>query len=135
MPLRVLTRLLEAFKERSLAIEDSKVLVLGLAYKKDIDDTRESPALEIIELLLQHRAAVGFHDPYISKLPVTLARWDDLPEPQSVELTTEVLSSYDATIIVTDHGKVDYAVVQAYAPLVIDTRGVYRKSYANVVRA
>ncbi|HYB53814.1 MAG TPA: nucleotide sugar dehydrogenase [Thermoanaerobaculia bacterium] len=134
MPHYVLEKLQLALNGRGKALKGSKVLVLGLAYKKDIDDARESPAFEILELLLQRGAEVSYHDPHVAKAPRTRAR-PDLPPMESLPLTKEVLESRDAALIVTDHTAVDYAFLVKHAPLVIDTRGVYRESFSNVVKA
>jgi UDP-N-acetyl-D-glucosamine dehydrogenase len=110
------------------------VLVLGLAYKKDIDDPRESPAFEIIEEILRLGALVTYHDPHIPRAP-RMRTWPDLPEMDSQPLAPKVLREQDAVVIVTDHSAVDYELVARHAPLVVDTRGVYRASRSNVVKA
>jgi len=108
--------------------------VLGLAYKKDIDDPRESPSFEIIELLLRQGALVSYHDPHVPKAP-TMRSWPNLPAMTSVPLDAATLEGCDAVVIVTDHSVVDYALVARHAPLVVDTRGVYRDVRPNVVKA
>jgi UDP-N-acetyl-D-glucosamine dehydrogenase len=99
--------------------------VLGVAYKKDIDDMRESPALEIMDLLSQKGAAVSYHDPYCPEIK------EDGHTPagavgKSVELTDSVLSGADAVLIVTDHSDIDYAHVQSLAKVLVDTRAAAR---------
>ncbi len=133
MPHYVIEKLQLALNDRGRALKGSRILVLGLAYKKDIDDARESPAFEILELLLHRGAEVCYHDPHVGKAPRTRAR-PDLPEMESCGLTRELLEKQDAVLIVTDHTLVDYALVARHAPLVIDTRGIYRQSLPNVVK-
>jgi UDP-N-acetyl-D-glucosamine dehydrogenase len=134
MPHYVIGKLQGALNERGKAVKNSKVMVLGLAYKKDIDDPRESPAFEIIELLLRLGARVAYHDPHIPEAP-RMRSWPDLPPLRSVGLSEEVLSQQDAVIVITDHGAVDYAMVLRHAPLIVDTRGIFRKPHPAVVKA
>ncbi len=135
MPHYVVEKLQLALNGRGRAVKGSRILVLGLAYKKDIDDPRESPAFEIIDLLLRLGASVGYHDPHVAEAP-RMRTWPELPPMTSQPLTPEVLATQDAVVLVTDHSAVDYAAVAAHAALIVDTRGVYRgEGYPNVVRA
>jgi UDP-N-acetyl-D-glucosamine dehydrogenase len=134
MPEYVLEKLSLALNDRQKAVRGSRVLVLGIAYKKDIDDPRESPAFEIIEGLLRLGAEVSYHDPHVPRAP-RMRSWPELPPMSSVPLTVENLSAQDAVVVITDHSAVDYAFVAAHAPLVLDTRGIYRAPKPNVVRA
>ena len=134
MPSYVVAKLQGALNERGKAVKGSEILILGLAYKKDIDDPRESPAFEVIHRLLQLKANVSYHDPYIQKAP-HMRSWPDLPQMASVPLTAETLSKTDAVVLVTDHSAVDYDLVARSASLVVDTRGVYRQARPNVVKA
>jgi UDP-N-acetyl-D-glucosamine dehydrogenase len=134
MPEYVLEKLSLALNERSKAVRGSRILVLGIAYKKDIDDPRESPAFEIIEGLLRLGARVSYHDPHVPRAP-RMRSWPDLPPMTSTALTEETLKNQDAVLVVTDHTAVDYALVVKHAGLVVDTRGVYREPRANVVKA
>ncbi|MGE5357818.1 MAG: nucleotide sugar dehydrogenase [Bacteroidales bacterium] len=134
MPHYVIGKLQGALNEQGKAVKNSRVLVLGLAYKKDIDDPRESPAFEVIELLLRLGAKVSYHDPYIAEAP-RMRSWPDLPPMRSEALTKETLKDKDAVILITDHTGVDYEMVRATAPLVVDTRGIYRGSQPTVVKA
>ena len=126
MPGFVVRKVADALNEEGLAVKGSRVLVLGVAYKRDIDDLRESPALEILRLLQEKGAEVSYHDPYC---PVIA---DDGHTPltglplHSVDLTEAALAQTDAVVVVTDHTAVDYALVRQHAPLVVDTRGVMR---------
>ncbi len=134
MPHYVIEKLQMALNDRGKAIKGSKILVLGLAYKKDIDDPRESPSFELIHRLLHRGAEVSYHDPYIPRAP-RMRSWPDLPPMASIELTAEALTGCDAVLIATDHSSVDYGLVARFAPLIVDTRGVYRTTLANLVRA
>jgi len=134
MPEYVIEKLTLALNDRRKAMRGSRVLVLGIAYKKDIDDPRESPAFEIIEGLLRLGAEVSYHDPHVPKAP-RMRSWPGLPAMSSQPLCEELLRGQDAVVIVTDHKSVDYAAVARHAPLVVDTRGIYREKLANVVKA
>jgi UDP-N-acetyl-D-glucosamine dehydrogenase len=134
MPRYVVEKLRDALNERKKPLNGSRVLVLGLAYKKDTDDPRESPAFELIELLREQKAEVGYHDPYIPVAPI-MRSWPDLPPMKSQSLTAESLRRCDAVLIATEHSAVDYELVAREAPLVVDTRGVYRSPAANIVKA
>ena len=134
MPRYVIGKLQHALNDRSKAVRGSKVLVLGVSYKKDVDDARESPAFVIIDRLIELGADLSYHDPHVPTLPRT-RRWPHLPELRSVVLSPALLAAQDAVLIITDHGAVDYAQVAESAPLVVDTRGVYRDPLPNVVKA
>ena len=114
--------------------EGEQGLVLGVAYKKDTDDPRESPAFEIIEELLRLGAMVSYHDPHVPVAP-RMRSWPDLPAMTSKPLTAETLAATDAVVVVTDHTAVDYALLAGLAPLIVDTRGVWRKPAPNIVKA
>jgi UDP-N-acetyl-D-glucosamine dehydrogenase len=133
MPEHVVRKLELALNDRSRAVRGSKILIIGLAYKKDIDDPRESPAFEIIDRLLDLGAEVRYHDPFIANAP-RMRSWPDLPLLVSQPLTAETLASNDAAIIVTDHSSIDYDLVAASGKLIIDTRGVLPVS-KKVIRA
>ena len=118
-PYYVIERLIGALNDREKSLRRARVLVLGVAYKKDVDDMRESPAIRILELLSERGAIISYHDPFIPKFPHL--RSHDLAL-ESVPLTAETLAGVDAVIIVTDHSDVDYQMVLDHAPLVVDTR-------------
>jgi UDP-N-acetyl-D-glucosamine dehydrogenase len=125
-----------ALNDRSRAVRGSRILMLGVAYKKNVDDIRESPALEVMELLLERGARLGYHDPFVPRLGRT--RKHDFSGLASEELTPATLASYDAVIITTDHSMVDYAMVVEHATLVVDTRNATRhvaEGRAKIVRA
>jgi UDP-N-acetyl-D-glucosamine dehydrogenase len=134
MPQRVVEKLQEGLNVQGKPVKDSKVLILGLAYKKDVADPRESPAFEILSQLFELGAEISYHDPFIPVAP-SMRSWKHLGELESKPLTKEVLASQDAVVLVTDHTDVDYDFVLEHAPLVIDTRGVYRQPGPKVIRA
>jgi UDP-N-acetyl-D-glucosamine dehydrogenase len=134
MPHWVVEKLQVALNAQGRTVRGSRVLLLGLAYKKDIDDPRESPAFEILDRLLRLGAQVAYHDPHIPEAP-KMRTWPDLPRLSSVPLTAETLAAHDAVVLVTDHAAVDYELVARHAPLIVDTRGVYRARASNVVKA
>ena len=134
MPAYVINRLQQALNERERAVRGSRVLILGIAYKKDVDDPRESASFELIELLRQAGARISYHDPHIPTVP-RMRSWPDLPELDSQELSAELLHSQDAVLIATNHSAVDYDLVLEHSRLVIDTRGVYRGPHEKVVKA
>ena len=125
MPHYVVQKTMEALNERKKSLKGSKVLVLGLAYKKDIDDVRESPSIELIELLAEKGAKVDYNDPYVPK--TCRQRKHDL-KMKSKKLSAKTLAGYDAVLISTDHSNYDYKWIVKNAKLVIDTRN----STANV---
>jgi len=116
MPEYWVARAVDRLNEQSKAVRGSRMLVLGVAYKKNIDDIRESPALDVIRLLRRHGAIVEYHDPHVPELK------DDDLELKSVPLTPETLSGADCVLIVTDHSAVDYVLVARHARVVVDTR-------------
>ena len=132
MPNYVVEKTIEALSRQSKAIKGAKILILGVAYKKDVDDLRESPALKIIELLKARGAKVDYNDPYFPRLPRT--RHYDF-QISSVSLTPEHIAIYDCIIIVTDHSSYDYELLRKHAKLIVDTRGVYREPSQNVLKA
>lgn len=134
MPEYVIEKLIFALNQKMKSIKGSKILIIGVAYKKDIDDPRESPAFEVINLLLNLGSTVDYHDPYISKLP-KMREWPQLPPLFSVPIDSKMLTKYDAIVIVTNHSKIDYDLIQKKAKIIVDTRGVFKKSLSNVVKA
>jgi UDP-N-acetyl-D-glucosamine dehydrogenase len=109
-------------------------MLLGMAYKKDVGDTRESPAFPIAQKLLALGAKLSYHDPFVQEIPETRS-WPGHPEMHSLPLTADTLVRQDAVVIVTDHSQIDYALVAQHSQLVIDSRGVYREPRPNVVKA
>jgi UDP-N-acetyl-D-glucosamine dehydrogenase len=121
MPAVVVRKVAQALNDEKKAVNGSRILVLGVAYKKDIDDMRESPALDVIRLLEMQGAKVVYHDPFVPKYH------EDGHEHTSVALTDKEISSADAVVIVTDHSSVDYQRVVALAGVVVDTRNATAK--------
>jgi UDP-N-acetyl-D-glucosamine dehydrogenase len=138
MPYYVVDRIAEELDRRfSRGISGARILLLGIAYKKNVDDMRESPSLKLIELMEGKGATVEYHDPYIPVIPTTREH-AKLAGRLSVDLSPESVAAYDAVLIATDHDSVDYSHLVRNARLVVDTRGVCRRhgiSDDNVVRA
>jgi UDP-N-acetyl-D-glucosamine dehydrogenase len=107
-------------------------LILGLAYKKNVDDERESPCIEILDKLIKAGALVDYSDPHIPKFKKKRNYNYDM---KSVELSPEVLSSYDAVVLTTDHDRFDYDLIINHSKLIIDARGKYRGEKSNVIKA
>ncbi len=124
MPEWVINKLMYSLNDRGKALKGAKILVLGLAYKKDIDDVRESPSLELIELLRHRGAKVDYNDPHIPR--THKMREHDL-KMASKKLSAKMLSGYDAVVIATDHSSYDYHFVVDHAKLVVDTRNATKK--------
>src|SRR5207248_3113899 len=129
MPAFVVSKVTDALNEHGKPLKGSKVTLLGMAYKKDVDETRESPGLELLELLLKKRAVVQYNDPHVPRLP-PLRRHPGL-RLSSQELTEEYLRSQDCVLIVTDHSAYDWEWVVRHAPLVVDTRNATRRVAAR----
>ncbi|MBN2356723.1 nucleotide sugar dehydrogenase [candidate division KSB1 bacterium] len=136
MPYYVTQKTIDALNANGRSIKGAKILVLGIAYKKDIDDMRETPAFKIIEILHEKGATLDYYDPYIPKLPPTRKYQYDM---SSITLTEAKIQSYDAVIVVTDHSDVDYQLVRDRARLIIDTRNVFKlygpRQDGNIVKA
>jgi UDP-N-acetyl-D-glucosamine dehydrogenase len=120
MPEYVIDRVNQALQSQAKIVHGSKVGLLGVAYKRDIDDPRESPAFRLIELLTEQGAIVSYSDPHIPSLPKM--RNFDVPNLQSQSLTPEYLKSLDCALIVTDHSTFDWQMVVRQSKLVVDTR-------------
>jgi len=140
MPEHVVTLVTDALNEEQKALKGSRILVLGVAYKKDIDDVRESPALSIIDRLRAKGAEVSYHDPFVAEVRFDDAHTQGGGEPlQSIDLADEALSGADCAVIVTDHSGVDYDRVCRLSKLIIDTRNALsrdqrRASCAKIIR-
>lgn len=132
MPAWVVQKVADALNERERAIKGSKILVLGIAYKKNVDDMRESPSVELMELLQHKGAEIAYSDPWVPVFPKMRRYAFDL---KSVELSAAEIASYDLVLLATHHDAFDYALIQQHAQLIVDTRGVYQGPYANVVKA
>ncbi|HEV2207084.1 MAG TPA: nucleotide sugar dehydrogenase [Candidatus Acidoferrales bacterium] len=124
MPYNVVERVTEALNEREKSLKGSKILLLGIAYKKDVDDLRESPSLKLLELLTERGAKMDYNDPYFPALHKM--RHYDFSHMKSVDLTPKRLGSYDCVLIATDHTSYDYEAIVKHAKLVADTRNATR---------
>jgi UDP-N-acetyl-D-glucosamine dehydrogenase len=124
MPYHVVESVSAALNEREKSLKGSNVLLLGVAYKKDVDDLRESPSLKLIELLSARGAKIDYNDPYFPALHKM--RHYDFSNLRSVELTPERLASYDCVLIATDHSSYAYEEIVRHAKLVVDTRNATR---------
>ena len=120
MPEYVITRLAEALNDAGKPIKGTHICILGMAYKKDVDDPRESPSFVLLEMLLSRGAIVTYNDPHIPKLPPM--RHHDVPDMSSTDLTAKFLAAQDCVLIATDHSAYDYDFVVKHAQLVLDTR-------------
>jgi UDP-N-acetyl-D-glucosamine dehydrogenase len=132
MPHYVIHKLSDALNERTKSVKGSRVLVLGIAYKKNVDDMRESPSVELMELLRERGAHVEYSDPYIPVFPQLRRGRMDL---KSVALTPENLKSFDCVLLATNHDKFDYMQIKEHAKLIVDTRGVYLEPSEKIVKA
>jgi UDP-N-acetyl-D-glucosamine dehydrogenase len=131
MPHYVIERTQLALNEHSKSLKGANVLALGIAYKKNIDDPRESPSAEIIELLRDRGAEVSYHDPHLPVFPSMRKHRIDL---KSVALTATTLAATDCVLILTDHDAVDYSAIAQHAKLVVDTRNAMARVPASQTR-
>jgi len=132
MPEWVVEKVADALNDREKSIRGSKILVLGIAYKKNVDDMRESPAVELMSLLQAKGAHIEYSDPHVPSFP-KMRRYSF--QLESVRLTPEVLARYDLVLLATDHDKFDYPMIEQHAKLIVDTRGRYLGARDNVVKA
>ena len=133
MPYYVIEKLIEALNKQGKSLNKSKILIIGVAYKKDVDDARESPGIKIMKILEEKNVKkVDYYDPYISKI----ISCRQISHPIfSVKFDKKTIRKYDACIIVTDHSNIDYNLLLSESRLIVDTRNVYKKKYKNVVKA
>ncbi|AQS47187.1 UDP-N-acetyl-D-glucosamine dehydrogenase [Thioclava nitratireducens] len=132
MPEYVVGKVAKALNERRKSLMGSKILVLGIAYKKNVDDMRESPSVEVMELLRAAGAEIAYSDPHVPVFPKMREHTFDL---SSVTLTPETIESFDAVVLTTDHAQFDYNMIRDNAQVIIDSRGVYRSPMKNIVKA
>jgi UDP-N-acetyl-D-glucosamine dehydrogenase len=135
MPYYVVQKTGEVLNKFRKSINGSKIIILGLAYKKDVDDIRESPSLKLIELFEEMGAEVDYHDPYISKIPET--RKHKFVK-ESIDITGNNLSNYDCLIIATDHSVFEPIFLVEHSKIIIDTRNFIKNNcnpYCNVFKA
>ena len=127
-PYYVVQQIMEVLNLHSKALKSSNILILGVAYKKNVDDMRESPSLKLIEIIREKGANIDYNDPYVTKMPATRKYKYEM---NSVELTKENLEKYDLIILSTDHDIYDYEFICKYAKLIIDTRNAFTKRGIN----
>lgn len=132
MPGYVLNKLMDGLNDAGKALKGSRVLVLGIAYKKNVDDMRESPSVEIMEMIEAKGAEVAYSDPHVPIFPTMREHHFDL---RSEPLSADNLSSFDAVILATDHDKFDYEVIKNNSKLIIDSRGKYRTPARHIIKA
>jgi UDP-N-acetyl-D-glucosamine dehydrogenase len=132
MPGYVVGKVADALNSHSKAVRGSKVLILGIAYKPNVDDMRESPSVEIMAALKGLGAEVDYSDPFVPEFPQMRRHEFDLA---SVDLTPASISNYDCVVVATDHEEFDYETIQQHAVLIVDARGRYREISKNIVKA
>lgn len=132
MPSYVVSKVADGLNTNGVALSNSKLLMLGLAYKKNVDDVRESPAVEIMEMLRSKGADVKYSDPHVPSFPPMRGYKFDL---DSVPLTVENLQIFDAVIVATDHDLFDYSLILEHAKLIVDCRGKYRAMNQKIIKA
>ena len=122
----------DALNTKRKSINGSKILIAGIAYKRDIDDMRESPALDVMGLLHSKGATVAYADPYVPE--VHGREWSGRFDIKAVDLTRGAISPYDCVVIITDHKAFDYDTLVAEADIIVDTRNAIKKPHPNVFR-
>jgi UDP-N-acetyl-D-glucosamine dehydrogenase len=132
MPEWVIGKVIDALNERGKALKGSHVLLLGIAYKKNVDDMRESPAVALMEILRAKGASIAYSDPHVPVFPKMREHRFDL---RSIELTPQTLGTHDCVIIATNHDVFDYELVKRHAKLIVDTRGVYLEPAPHIIKA
>jgi UDP-N-acetyl-D-glucosamine dehydrogenase len=132
MPDYVISKLSLALNQRNKSIKGSSILVLGVAYKKNVDDVRESPSVLLMEKLRDLGAKIAYSDPHVPKFPKMRAHSFDL---SSIELGANTLKQFDCVLLATDHDRLDYELIKKESSLIIDCRGRYLDSAENIVRA
>lgn len=132
MPHWVVGKLADSLNQRGRSVKGSRVLVLGIAYKKDVEDMRESPSVELMELLRDKGALVAYSDPHVPCFPPMREHAFDLT---STPIDAASIVSFDVVLLATNHTSFDYPLIQQHAQLIVDTRGVYLEPLANVVKA
>ncbi len=132
MPEYVVSKLVDGLNEHGKPLKGSRVLVLGIAYKKNVDDMRESPSVEIMELLEAKGCVIAYSDPHVPVFPKMREHHFSL---NSETLTSESLASFDAVVLATDHDRFDYDLIKSSARLIVDSRGKYRTAASHIIKA
>lgn len=131
MPIWTVKQIEIELKKKNVEIDQSKLLIIGISYKKNVNDTRESPALEIMDLLKKKKAKINYYDPYIGKLYKT--RKFNF-KYKSIKLSKEILKKHDAVIIVTDHDKINYTLIEDNSKIIFDCRNIVNSKLENVIK-
>ena len=133
MPKYVVNKIVKALKQILKPINGAKILILGVAYKRDISDTRESPAKIIMQLLEERGSKVAYHDPYVPQIKIENGNFQT-----SQELTVKLLKKSDCIVVITDHTCIDYQLVVDHSKIVVDTRNatstIVKKSDSNIMK-
>jgi UDP-N-acetyl-D-glucosamine dehydrogenase len=132
MPNWVINKVINALNDRGRAVKDSRILVLGIAYKKNVDDMRESPSVRLMELLRERGAQLAYSDPHVPVFPKMREHRFDL---ESVPLTRESLAGFDLVLLATNHSAFDYDLIGKHSKLIVDTRGVYLERQAHIIKS
>lgn len=132
MPEWVVSKLTDALNEKEKSLKGSSILILGIAYKKNIDDMRESPAVRMMELLRDKGAHLSYSDPHV---PIFPKMREHIFELESIQLDAESIKSFDAVLLATDHDSFNYELIKNSANLIIDTRGKYKEHNEKIVKA
>jgi UDP-N-acetyl-D-glucosamine dehydrogenase len=132
MPEYVVNKLMDGLNSAGKALKNSRILVLGIAYKKNVDDMRESPSVEIMELIEAKGGVVAYSDPHVPVFPQMREHHFELA---SEPLTAENLASFDAVVLATDHDRFDYELIKQHAKLIIDSRGKFREPAEHIIKA
>jgi len=132
MPEYVLAKLTNALNDAGKSVHGAKILLLGVAYKKNVDDMRESPSVELLDKLIELHATAVYSDPHVPELPPM--RMSDL-HMSSQPLTADILEQQDAVVIATDHDAFNWQMIEQHSKIIIDTRGVYPESNPTITRA
>ena len=130
MPRWVIERVTDALNDQGIALSKARILVLGVAYKKNIDDMRESPSLELIELLQENKANVSYSDPFVPSIRDHAGN-----TLESIDLSEETVKQFDLLLLATNHDAFDYELIRKHATQIVDTRGIYREAEEHIVKA
>ncbi len=132
MPEWVINKVMEALNHVGKPVKGSRILLLGIAYKKNVDDMRESPSVKLMELLQDRGADIAYCDPHVPVFPKMREHHFDL---STVECTPNNLSEYDCVVLATDHDCFDFEMIRMHSQLIVDTRGVYREPDSRIIKA
>ena len=132
MPEWVISKLTDALNDHKKSLKDSKILILGIAYKKNVDDVRESPSIHIMEILRSKGAILAYSDPFVPIFPAMREHKFNL---ESLTLNAQSISEFDCVLLTTDHDGFDYDLIRENAKIIIDTRGKYKDKFNNIIKA